>query len=836
MADQRERDLVLAPNEYAFISDQTKGNINVYVGPYKTSLANTDQPVFFDAGSKRFVRCSLEESTQLFATAPEGWYLVMKNPSRDGAHPPTGSVNSLTQLAVGHKVNIAGPASFALWPGQMLRVIKGHHIRSNQYLIVRVYDEEAAQKSWGEAVIKPQGGAAATADGEPLAMSPHELPELTMGKQLVIQGTDVSFYIPPTGVEVVRDPHGNYIREAVTLERMEYCILLDEDGNKRFIQGPAVVFPEPTEVFIERQGTRKFRAIELNEISGLYVKVIAPYEERGVRYSAGQELFITGKDQMIYFPRPEHAIIKYGDQEIHYAVAIPAGEGRYVMDRASGQIKLVHGPTMFLPDPRREVIVRRVLDTRQVELWFPGNAEALDYNHRLKAMLAAAGADRYVLDRSVRDADAASPPPSLPMAASAARSRREASTAEFAGDEISRRAQFSPPRTITLNTKYEGAVMIGLWTGYAALVVSKRGERKVIVGPQTYLLEYDEALESMALSSGTPKREEQLYKTSYLRVMHNKVSDVVEAQTRDLCQVSLHLSYRVNFEGEPELWFGVENYVKFLTDHMRSLLRSAIKRLGVEAFYADATAVVRDTVLGASPEGGGKRAGRLFEENGMRIYDVEVLDVRLGDKEIADALVQAQHAVVDQTLVLAAEARKRDFIKQTEQIKRELAQTRAETLALELELRMGELRELLGVQLQEQQNKAQVQAVGLEGQLAQERGRATIQAVELERQRATSKLAIELEDERVRQRVTELNAQVEALVAKAHAVSPDLISALQAFSDRALVERVSASMAPLAILGGKSVSEVIKGLLQGTALEHALVPHRGAGSPDASDD
>jgi hypothetical protein len=29
----RERDLVLAPNEFAFISDQTKGNINVYVGP-----------------------------------------------------------------------------------------------------------------------------------------------------------------------------------------------------------------------------------------------------------------------------------------------------------------------------------------------------------------------------------------------------------------------------------------------------------------------------------------------------------------------------------------------------------------------------------------------------------------------------------------------------------------------------------------------------------------------------------------------------------------------------------------------------------------------------------
>ena len=38
----RERDLVLAPNEFAFILDETKGNVIAYVGPHKTSLANTD--------------------------------------------------------------------------------------------------------------------------------------------------------------------------------------------------------------------------------------------------------------------------------------------------------------------------------------------------------------------------------------------------------------------------------------------------------------------------------------------------------------------------------------------------------------------------------------------------------------------------------------------------------------------------------------------------------------------------------------------------------------------------------------------------------------------------
>src|SRR3990167_10454936 len=104
-SSSRERDLVLAPNEYAFISDQTKGNINVYVGPFKTSLANTDQPVIFNSESKRFERCLLEQSISVFATAPEGWYLVMKNPPKDSHQPKNGTVSNLTELEIGHKVN-----------------------------------------------------------------------------------------------------------------------------------------------------------------------------------------------------------------------------------------------------------------------------------------------------------------------------------------------------------------------------------------------------------------------------------------------------------------------------------------------------------------------------------------------------------------------------------------------------------------------------------------------------------------------------------------------------------------------------------------------------------
>ncbi|HBP17262.1 MAG TPA: hypothetical protein DEA08_05615 [Planctomycetes bacterium] len=796
----RERDLVLAPNEYAYISDQTKGNINAYVGPYKTSLANTDQPVFFDERSKRFERCSLEQATKIFATAPEGWYITLKNPPSDDKPPQRGTVNSLPELKIGHKVNLPGPASFALWPGQMARVVKGHALRSNHYLLARVYEEESAKQSWGEAVIRPAG------EGE--ALPADELtPSLTLGQFIVIKGTDVSFYIPPTGIEVVRDRAGNYVRQAVTLERLEYCILLDEDGNKRFIQGPAVVFPEPTEQFVTRGGRRKFKAIELNEISGLYVKVIAPYSDDQREYQVGDELFITGQEQMIYFPRPEHAVIKYGEQEIHYAVAIPAGEGRYCLDRRTGQVRLVRGPKMFLPDPRREVIVRRVLDPHHVELWFPGNREALQVNQQLKEELRGSGGEMLVQAAE-------------PLSEAVAFAEDEVLD-ELVGDDFRRRPTYTPPRTLTLDTKYEGAVGVSVWTGYAMLVVSRSGERQVLVGPHARLLEYDETLEPMELSTGTPKSDERLLKTAYLRVLHNKVSDVVEAETQDLVPVSIRLSYRVNFEGEPERWFNVENYVKFLTEHMRSLLRNAVKRRGIEEFYAQSIDVVRDTVLGLPGEEG-KRPGRPFSENGMRIYDVEVLDVKIENDAIEELLVEAQQSVFAQTLQLQAERRRLNAVQETEVVKREVATAQTATELRQLELRAESIKRKHEVELTEVEAQSNVEQKRLSARLSDEQAISQIEEVSRVRKQATAELRLEIAEREQAQRLAELQAEAAAVVTKAGAVSPDLIAALQAFGDKALVERVSESMAPLAILGGESVTEVLAKLLHGTALEKVL--------------
>jgi major vault protein len=823
MSDSRERDLVLAPNEYAYISDQTKGHIVAYVGPYKTSMANTDQPVYFAEADKQFKKCNLEESIKAFTTVPEGWYITLKNPAVDNHQPTAGTANNLPNLDIGRKVHIPGPVFFALWPGQMVRVIKGHRLKTNQYLLVRVYEEDEATKNWETSVILSSTETSKQGKGEGKGSSKKETPTFPVGKLMVIKGQDVPFYIPPTGIEVVTDFNGNYVRQAITLERLEYCILLDENGNKRYIQGPDVVIPEPTETFFVKNGHKKFKAIELSETSGIYVKVISPYKEGNKTYSVGEELFITGKEQMIYFPRQEHALIKDGNQDIYYAVAIPPGEGRYYLNRKTGQILLEKGPSMFLPDPRKSVIVQRILTDKQADLYYPNNESVKQFNRRLKEMT------RDRKERSKRSGAKgkkhleANEAQQMLQKLDDIQDNKEI-LAEIASDEFVRSQTYTSAKTITLDTKFNGAVTVDVWTGYAVLVTGKLGQRKVVVGPDTILLAYDEDLAVIELSTGTPKTDERTIKTVYMRVLHNKVSDIVEAETKDLCPVNISLSYRVNFTGEPENWFNVENYVKFLTEHLRSKIRNSLQKLSISDFYMNPIDIIRNVVLGKANEKG-ERAGGKFEENGMLIYDVEVLDISLQDAEIETLLMDAQHNNVRRNLEIIAKNNILSFTKESEAIDRQVATEKSNSKQQLVDLQMQEVTKSLSLTLTKLKADIETKQTSIAAQVAEQKELNKIQENEIGRERAVKEMNIQISDLELQQTILGIKAEVDAVVQKAEAVSPDLIAALQSFSDKALAEKMATSMAPLSIIGGKSIAEVFSNMLRGTVLENVLEQH-----------
>lgn len=91
-----QKDLVLSPNEYAYVLDETKGNVACNVGPHKMSLSQSDNLVKFDTKTKKFIPCDrYNDAISLFVTAPEGWYIALKNPAPGNKHPQAGTINEL---------------------------------------------------------------------------------------------------------------------------------------------------------------------------------------------------------------------------------------------------------------------------------------------------------------------------------------------------------------------------------------------------------------------------------------------------------------------------------------------------------------------------------------------------------------------------------------------------------------------------------------------------------------------------------------------------------------------------------------------------------------------
>ena len=802
---RQSRDVILSTNEFCFLQSKTNGSIKSHVGPTTVTISQQEVLVVFDPVSKKFREVTdLEKAKQLFTSAPEGWYVILKNPMPDNQHPKAAQANETPgDPLIGTKINIPGPTSFALYPGQMAKTVRGHKLRSNQYLLARVYDADAAKAGMENATV-------VDAEGKEVDQKSNEY---FVGQLLVIKGTEVSFYIPPTGIEVIAQENGDYVRDAVTLERLEYAILKDEDGEKRYVHGPAVVFPKPTETFVEanpKKHTVKFRAFELSPISGIYVKVIADYkDEQGKEHKAGEELFITGKDQMIYYPRPEHAIIDYNGKYMHHAIAIPKGEGRYIMDRLKGTIKTVKGPQMYLADPRTEVVVLRKLSDKECKLFYPDNEEVLNFNRgiserEVEKWAKAGKMEQEALNTFYSTADVTKNLAAFEMNAN-----------------ISRGTSYTKPRSITLDTKYDGVVGINIWTGYAVNVVSKDGSREVVVGPQTRLLDYDETLEALHLSTGKPKTTDNILSTGYLRVENNKISDVIKVQTSDFVDVEIKVSYCVDFlEEYKDKWFSVDNYVKFLCDRQRSLLKREVKKYTIQEFYNNSTDICRNILLNISDEtkDNGLPFGRFFEDNGMLVKDVEILSVHI-ESSVARMLEEHQNEIIAKTLELSdAEAKINVVTKLAEVRKKELDLQNQNDM---YELELANERKNKRIQYEEQQNALKRATIAAEKQAQKDLQPILDEIAKAQIAREKEENSIQIEKEKAELQLDKARkASYAAMVEKIMgSISEDLVAALNAKANSEMLETVTGAMSPYAVAEDTSVADVTNKLLRGTSLE-----------------
>lgn len=801
MMNPQQRDIVLSPNEYVFVQNNTNGSIKTYTGPITITISAQDSLVVFDEKSKKFKTVqNLTEAKSLFVLPPENWYAIVKNPTKDGSHPNVGSASTSPDLLYGRKVNIRGPVSFALYPGQMAKVVKGHALRTNQYLLARVYEADEANKNQGKVV---------DAEGKEIE---NTVTNCVNGQILVIKGTDISFYIPPTGIEVIpinNDANKGYVREAVTLERLEYCILKDEDGNKRYVHGPKVVFPEPTETFVTSpKGGFIFRAIELSKISGIYVKVIAEYaDDDGTIHPVGEELFITGNDQMIYYPRPEHAIINYDNKIMHHAIAIPEGEGRYIMNRITGEIATVKGPAMYLPDPRTEVVVKRKLTTSQCALWYPGNSEALEYNR---------GLDEKSVEKNLKSLSF----DSLDNMTAYSTASLSSTLANLeAKANISRGTSYTKPRTITIDNKYDGVVSLDIWTGYAVNVVSKNGDRKVVCGPQTVLLDYDQTLEVLQMSTGKPKTTDKVIKTVFLRHENNKISDVITIETKDFVKANIAVSYCVSFDKDyMNKWFAIDNYVKYLCDRERSIIKRMAKNYTIEEFYQNYNSLIRNYAIDEVEEGEKQKPGRFFKENGMFVYDCEVLNIDI-DNDVEELLLNHQNEMIQKSLELSDAERRITVITKLAEAEKAEQELRSQQVINKLKLQRTETMTKLDMQSEANRKKEAEQQAIKQAECDMAVLVDAIHDAELARKQKDNDAEIARQQALADIEKAKQDAYAETVKKVMNSIQPGLIEALTANGNVNLMKTIADGVAPYALANNESSADVVDRLLRGTTLE-----------------
>lgn len=886
MSNPEKRDLVLDPNSFVCVQDTSTSQIRVHTGPTVINPTPQEKGIVYDQRTKSFRTTeSLKEAVQTMHVVPEGWYATVLNP----VFGPTGNLvfpkpkvaEPAQELTTGRKVQIPGHTSFSLWPGQCAEVVRGHQLNKNQYLEAFIYNEEEALKNWGKAIVRSVGGEEkepeATTQGDDKSETKSEAkpststetlsktltpPEFTTGKRFIIKGTEVSFFIPPTGISIVPVNPGAdirsrvYVREATSLENLEYCILVNQDGKKRYENGPQVVFPEPTERFVEGKNdngevTRKFRAIELEANQGIYIKVVSDYtDESGKQVKAGEELFIRGSETKIYYPREEHNVVREDGRVKYVAVAIPEGQARYVMDKTNSAIEMVKGPRTLLPDPRKQTLIRRVLSDKQVTLWYPGNYEAQVYNQNLRELRALSNASpgrgavpEETYERATRGglrsrggseglmkgASAASfesmeySTASNQLAMGSSHASREQNVG---GRTIDRSTVQATPHSVILDDKYQGAPSIEVHVGYAVKVISKTGQSRIVKGGESTLLGYDEKLAIMQLSTGKPKTTDRLLETVYLKTSNNGVSDYVEVESQDHVKVRLYVRYMVDFEGDPNKWFSIENYVKHLCDHARSVLKGRAQTLDATDLYRSNTAFVRDTILGLTPEADptktdskAKRPGMLFPENGMRVYDVEVLGATFLDDEIRKLLETSQREVIFSSIEI--EKLERNFVTKTqkEEIAREEAKLVAETAQLRNRVEIETAESKLALILANLGNE--LKQIELARQLEEKKQQLANFTSEAERERlkANEETRLEIYESEQQLKIDLLKAEAESVVNRLSAMAGGMSEALLSLSNNKTLVEVAQAMNVQRVIGGDSIADAFSKAFKGTALE-----------------
>lgn len=584
------------------------------------------------------------------------------------------------------------------------------------------------------------------------------------------------------------------IRRAVVLGEKEYCVIVDADGKREIKLGPARVFPGPYDTFMT-VGSRErvYDAYELLPQRALWLRIISPIAKTALakKLPRGVDL-----DRDEYLP---------GDELLLTGVS-----------------------TFFFP-------------FNEIEVLSPDSGQAVVGNDHARVFIEAIGIDQksgiYVRDLATGEARLVRGKQSYLVDP-----RKEVQiTRTVPTDDWNLWIAANEPHKHSdgpVTTPWAVSIVVPMNT---AVLVTSATDRRVVEGPCVTLLGYEETLTRLALSTGTPKSDEHVLRTCFLRTTGNRVSDVIVVETADFVKIAIRVSYSVTFLGDQQAhWFNHENYVQVMIDHLRSIVRGRCRTLSLSALWPQVPSVIRDVVLGERKDGAA-RPGRSFVENGSLVTEVEVLQATIEDQEVAKLMQRVQTESV--TLAIGdrkaqealVSAKLRETLDKEAQEIAEATRVRQSKLAeltrrLQHEAALAAARDAEAVRREEQALADAREAEALRSRLAREEAEkaADLKRLELEskvRAEAQRTLSMATLEARTKDRDLEIlliQAQSAATVAERQAVQRQLVEALTALGDKVLMTEVAQNMNLVSLFKGKDVGTILTEVLGGTKVAPTL--------------
>ena len=305
----------------------------------------------------------------------------------------------------------------------------------------------------------------------------------------------------------------------------------------------------------------------------------------------------------------------------------------------------------------------------------------------------------------------------------------------------------------------------------------------------------------------------------------------------------MKVSYCVDFlERFKSKWFDVENYVKYLCDRQRSLLKREVKKHTIQDFYQNASDIVRRVALGI-PESGivtnmeSGKAGMLFSENGMFVHDVDVLSIHVEDS-IQDMIDRHQYTMVRRQLEWSSKEREVEILEQMIKAEEREAELEYDNKQHELELEKA----LATAKIAKEEVIKRLEETAIRTAKETEKNLQpvldAIQEAELKRKKKSEDAEIAYKEALEELEVSKRESVTEAIRDVMKAISPDLIASMTATSNAELLKTLAEAMSPYALAAdsGESVVDVTTRLLHGTSLEEFVEKLPSIVAPSVDED